>query len=145
MGKVYSFLQLKAAKTNKNCYLEAAGIEKYEEMLEGIYAILDLLYTETESFLRDNDFPIDQFVLDENSAKAFLSADYMEVFDGGEEELSISYIANIGDIEYRTLATAQIDGENVETEVNIYKRDDNEWVAFDGDDIWVEGPGEDFF
>lgn len=144
MGKICSFKQLKTTKKYRNSYLEAAGIEKYQDILEIITYVLDLLYTESERFLRDNDFPIREFIIDDDSAKAFLAADYMEAYIGGEEELSISYIANIGGVLYKTLATARIDGDNVETDVNIYKKSDNEWFAYDGNGNWVEGPGKDF-
>ena len=146
MGKIVAFSQLKSSKNNRNTYLDDSFIVKYQDMLDGICGILDLLYSETESFLRENRFPIKSFKLDEESVKRFLAADYAEAYEGGEEELSISYEARLDNTVYKTLAVATIEGDQVETDVSIYKKaKDNEWLIWNGGDNWIEGPGKDFF
>ena len=47
--------------------------------------------------------------------------------------------------EYRTLATAEIDGEEIEIVVELYRKSDDEWLALAEDGTWEKGPGEDFF
>lgn len=144
MSKVISISQFKKKPVKKFGYLESAGIEKYEDMLDIQRGIIEELYLETEAFLREIEYPIEQFSLDDKSARDFMSADLVEAFDGGEEALCISYIAHIDGTEYRTLATAEIDGEEIEIHVELYKKSDNEWLIYSGDD-WERGPGEDFF
>ncbi len=148
MSKVIPFSQIRKTKEKKIYgYLESAGIEKYEALVEVEAGILEYLYVETEAFLKENGFDVKQFTLDEHSAREFLAVDFMEALEGGEEELCISYIAHIDGVEYRTLAQADFVGENeVEFDVNIYKRaDDGEWLSYEGKDCWVEGAGKDFF
>ncbi len=148
MGTVLSFSQIKTPKDKKIWgYLESEGIEKYEDLLDLERAILEMLYIETENYLKDNHFDVRKFKLDEQSAKGFLSSDYMEALDGGEESLSISYIAIDNDVEYRTLAQAVfLEEEQVILDVNIYKKtDEGEWLCYVGENNWVEGPGKDFF
>lgn len=145
MGKVYSFSQLKDRSKNKNASLEYDGIMEYGDLLEIQRDLLEELYIETESFLREFHFPISAFHLDEESARKYVSADLYEIFHGGEAGLWLSYIAEIDGTEYRTLAEAQIEGESVEVAVTIYKKDGNSWLIGVGQDEWEEGPGEDFF
>ena len=118
MGKVYSFGQLKDRSKNKNASLEYDGIMEYGDLLEIQRDLLEELYIETESFLREFHFPIAAFHLDEESAREYVSADLYVIFHGGEDSLRISYTANIDGTEYRTLAEAQIDGESVEVTVS---------------------------
>ena len=145
MSKVISISQFRTKPAKKFGYLESAGIEKYEDMLDIQRGIIEELYLETEAFLRESDYPIDKFSLDDKSARDFMSSDLVEAFEGGEEALCISYVAHIDGTEYRTLATAEIDGEDIEIYVDLYKKSGNEWLVFAGDGNWNRGPGEDFF
>ncbi len=145
MGKVYSFSQLKALSKNKNASLEYEGIMEYGDLLEIQRDLLEELYIETESFLKEFHFPIAAFRLDEESVREYVSADLYEIFHEGVDSLRISYIGLIDGTEYRTLAEAQIDGESVEVTVSIYKKDGNTWLIGVDQDTWEEGPGEDFF
>lgn len=146
MNKVVSFNKIKKEKTrNIFGYLESQGIEKFEDLLMIKKGILDLLYSETDIFLRENRFDLKAFSLDEKSARDFMSADFMEAVEEGDETLSISYAADINGINYRTLAIADINEKQVEIEVNIYKQSGEEWLIYDGSTRWIEGPGKDFF
>ena len=145
MGKVYSFSQIKNRSKNKNASLEYEGIMEYGDLLEIQRDLLEELYIETESFLKEFNFPIATFRLDEKSAREYVSSDLYKVFHEGVDSLRISYIGFIDGIEYRTLAEAQIDGESVEVTVSIYKKDGNTWLIGVDQDTWEEGPGEDFF
>ena len=144
MSKVISISQFKKKPIKKFGYLESAGIEKYEDMLDIQRGIIEELFGETEAYLREIEYPIDKFFLDDKSARDFMSSDLVEAFEGGEEALCISYVAQIDGTEYRTLATAEIEGEEIEIYVELFKKVGNEWLIFAGDDIWERGPG-DFF
>ena len=145
MNKVVFMSQFKKKSIRRFGYLESVGIEKYEDMLDIQRGIIEELYVETERFLRKVDFPVNEFVLDDKSAREFISADLVEAFEGGEEALCISYIASIEGVEYRTLATAEIDGEDITIYVELFQKAGNEWLVFAGDNQWERGPGEDFF
>jgi len=145
MSKVISISHFRKMPAKKFGNLESSGIEKYEDMLDIQRGVIEKLYLETEAFLKDSGYPVDKFYLDDKSARAFVSSDLTEVFDGGEEALCISYIAHIDGTEYRTLATAEIDGENIEIYVGLYRKSDGEWLVLAEDSTWERGPGETFF
>lgn len=145
MSKIIPISQFKKNPAKKVGHLESAGIEKYEDMLDIQRGIIEELHLETEAFLKEINYPIDKFSLDDVSARNFISSDLVEVFENGEEELCISYIAHIDDTEYRTLATAEIDGEDIEVYVELFKKSGDEWLIFAEDGTWERGPGEDFF
>jgi len=57
----------------------------------------------------------------------------------------LSYIAHIDGVEYRTMAEAQINENEIEFLVSLYKKSGKEWLVYVGDDSWERGPGENFF
>ena len=145
MNKVSSIIQIKKNSGKKYGNLESKGIEKYEEMIDLQRCIIEELYIGTDAYLREKNFPVSEFVLDDKSARDFLSSDLCEALEGGEEALTISYIAHIDGVEYRTLAYVEVDGENLEFFINLYKKSDCEWLIYTNDNTWETGPGENFF
>ena len=148
MSKVSSIKQIKQSKKNsenKYGYLESKGIEKYDVMLELQRYIIKQLYLSTDTYLRKNGFPVSEFVLDDKSARNFLSSDFNKALEGGDESLSISYIAHIDGVEYRTLAYAEIYGETIDFSVDLYKKLNDEWIIYSSDGSWIRGPWEVFF
>ena len=145
MSKIIPISRFKKNPAKKVGHLESAGIEKYKDMLDIQRGIIEELYLATEAFLKEIDFPADRFSLDDESARNFMSSDLIEVFENGEEELCISYIAHIDGTEYRTMAAAEIDGEDIEIYVELFKKSGDEWLIYAEDGTWERGPGEDFF
>ena len=145
MGKVISLSDFKNMTTNRKSSLKYKGLEKYIRMLTIQRGIIEELCFATDDFLKEVNFPVTSFTLDEESARNFVSADLIEAFAGGEELLYLSYIAHIDGVEYRTMAEAQFDENEIEFLVSLYKKSGKEWLVYVGDDSWERGPGENFF
>ena len=144
MGKVININELRNMVLNRGNELEYSIIKAYADMLVIQSYILWKLYEETNCFLKEVNFPVKSFALVDESARAFLSADLVEAFKGGEA-LFISYIATIDDVEYRTLAAALIKGETADIIVSLFKKSGKEWLIYAGEDKWNQAPGADFF
>ncbi len=145
MGEIIAFDKLINKKHAKHGCLDYDKLDYYLGMLDIQKGVLTELYILTEDFLREIGYNPGLFELDEETVRHSLSADLVEFMAGGEECLDVSYKAVIDGVEYRTLASAMAYGESVQMDINLYKFEGGEWLAYTADRYWVEGPGPDFF
>lgn len=147
MSEVISIKQFKkkSAKKKSSAHLDSYGVEMCAQMLDLQISILEQLHLETENFLKQLHLPLHKFTLDDESAREYVSTDLFDAFSGGDEMLCLSYIAHMDKTEYRTLAFADIDGDDVGIYVDLYKKSGKEWLVYAGNGVWEQGPGEDFF
>ncbi len=145
MGEIIAFDKLTNKKQAKHGCLDYEKLDYYLDMLDIQKAVLSELYIMTEEFLREIGYNPELFELDEEIIRQSISSDLVEFMAGGEECLDVSYKAVIDGVEYRTLASAMAYGERVQMDINLYKFEDGEWLAYTTDRYWVEGPGPDFF
>lgn len=142
MGKVVRFQDLK--RKNNSKLLNYEELDEYIGLLEIKLCLMDELFLETESMLREYKMDLGQFELDKSYAERMLNADMIEFKDGGEETLELSYSATINGETYRTFASASCYNDIVKFDCMLMKWDGQEWLVRSGEE-WGRGPGSDFF
>lgn len=121
-------------------YLPYVDTDSIRERFEMASYIIDALFVEAESLIKDAGLNPGVFTLTPGSGQKCLATDLNEFFEGGEAAMSLTYTATINDIQYAVVENATIDGDIVNIDGSLVKWEG--WGCYEYDNgQWIEGSG----